>query len=279
MPVRIVTDSTCDLPAEVIARYGICVLPLYIHVGKQSFLDGVDMTRDEFYSRLPTFSIHPTTAVPSPQKFRLLYETLAKEGASDVLSIHVSATWSGVVNAAHTAARETASTRVTVFDSRQLSLGLGFLVETAAKLAAAGHSVGEITTVLSAQIPCTRVFAVLDTLEFLRRSGRVNQLVASLGTLLQIKPIVTVYDGQVSAERVRTHERALTRLVEMLHGVGPLERVALVHAAAPKRVAELRAKAAALLPADDILVADVTPVIGVHIGPGAAGFVVVAARA
>ncbi len=277
MRLRIVTDSTCDLPADVIARYGICVLPLYLNVGKQSFLDGIDMTRDEFYSRLPTFPVHPTTAGPSPQKFRLLYETLAKQGASDVLTNHVSTTWSGVVNVAQAAARETASTRVTVLDSRQLSLGLGFLVETAAKLAAAGHSVSEIKARLTAQIERTHVFAVLDTLEFLKRSGRVNQLVASLGNLLQIKPILTVYDGQVSAERVRTHERALARLVEMLHGVGPLERVALVHAAAPKRVAELRAKAATLLPTGDLLVADVTPTIGVHIGPGAAGFVAVAA--
>src|SRR5512136_1460622 len=125
MTVRIVTDSTCDLPAETIARYGIGVVPLYIHVGKQSFLDGVDITREEFYTKLPTFPVHPTTAVPSTNRFRALYDTLAEEGASDVLSIHVSAGLSAVADVARTAARETASAAVTVLDSGQLSIGTG----------------------------------------------------------------------------------------------------------------------------------------------------------
>ena len=278
MSVRIVTDSTCDLPAETIAQYGICVVPLYINVGQQGFLDGIDMTRAEFYEKLPTFPVHPTTAVPSPHKFRAMYDAFADKGATDVLSIHISAALSAIVNVARVAAQETTSTRVTVFDSQQLSLGTGFLVETAAKRAAAGCAIDEILTALNEQIKRSHVFAALDTLEFLRRSGRMNRLIANFGTLLQLKPIMTMYEGKPGSERVRTRERAMQRLLEMLHAVGALERVAIVHTHAPDRVVELRARAAHLLPSGDILAADITPVIGAHIGPGMVGFAVVSAR-
>jgi DegV family protein with EDD domain len=276
MTVRIVTDSTCDLPAETIARYGILVVPLYINVGTQSYLDGIDITREEFYQKLPTFTVHPTTAMPSPQKFHTLYDTLADEGASQVLSIHISTALSATVDVAYVAAQETTSVPVTVFDSRQLSLGTGFLVETAAKMAAAGGSIQEILPALNAQVKRSHVFAALDTLEYLRRSGRMNRLMSSLGSLLQFKPILTMYDGKPGTERVRTRERASQRLVEMLHQVGPLERVAIVHTHAYKRVAELRLRAASLLPAGEVWTEDITPVIVAHIGPGAAGFAVIA---
>jgi len=278
MPVRIVTDSTCDLPDETIARYGICVVPLYINVGQQGYLDGIEMTRKEFYEKLPTFPVHPTTAVPSPQNFRVMYDALADEGATEILSIHISVALSAVADIARVAAQETTSTPVTVFDSQQLSLGTGFLVERAAKLARAGRSVGEILAVLNEQIKRSHVFAALDTLEFLRRSGRMNGLIASFGTLLQLKPILTMYDGKPGIERVRTRKRATQRLLEMLRDVGALERVAIVHTHAPDRVAELRTRAAHLLPSDDIMTTDITPVIGAHIGPGAVGFAVLSAH-
>jgi DegV family protein with EDD domain len=278
MTIRIVTDSTCDLPAETVARYGIGVVPLYINVGKQGFLDGIDITRQQFYQGLPGFAEHPTTAVPSLSKFSAVYDALADEGVSDVLSIHISVALSAVVDVARVAAQETSSTRVTVFDSRQLSMGTGFLVETAAKMAAAGSSVAEIQAALNAQIKRSHVFAALDTLEFLKRSGRMNKYVVGLATLLQIKPILTMYDGKPGTERVRTHDRAMKRVVEMLAAVGPLERLAIVHThAAPERVAELRTLAATLLPRGDILTEEITPVIGAHIGPGALGFAVVGA--
>ncbi len=275
MSVRIVTDSTCDLPQETIQKYGIRVVPLYINVGKQGYLDGVDMTRQEFYQLLPTFPEHPTTAAPSPLKFRSLYDSLADEGATHVLSIHISSALSAVMDAASISARETTSVPVTVFDSRQLSLGMGFLVETAAQLAAQGHAVDEIIAALNDQIKRSHVFAALDTLEFLKRSGRMNGLIASFGTLLQLKPILTMYDGKPGAERVRTRERATERILEMLAHVGTIERVAIVHTHAHARVAELRERAAHLLPPGDVPAVDITPVIGAHIGPGAVGFAVV----
>ena len=277
MPVRIVTDSTCDLPAETIAQYGIRVVPLYINVGKRSYLDGIDITRQEFYEKLPAFPVHPTTAVPSPQKFRAMYDALADEGATYVLSIHISKALSAVVDVAQVAAQETTSIPVTVLDAQQLSLGTGFLVETAAKMAAEGRPVAEILPALNAQIQRSHVFAALDTLEFLRRSGRMNRFLANFGAILQLKPILTMHAGNPGTERVRTRERATQRLLDMLRAVAPFERVAIVHANAPERVAELRARAAALLLGGDIPAVDITPVIGAHLGPGAYGFAVVSA--
>ncbi len=278
MAVRIVTDSTCDLPAEAIARHNIAVVPLYINVGNHGFLDGIDMKRDAFYTRLPTFSVHPTTAVPSQQKFHAIYQALADEGASEILSIHISSALSGTVDVARSAAQEAAAVPVTVLDSQQLSLGTGFLVDTAAKMAAQGSSVAEIIPALNDQIQRSHVFAALDTLEFLKRSGRMNKYMAGLATWLQIKPIMIMHKGKPSSDRARTRDRALKRVVEMLAAVGALERVAIVHThAQTARIAELRALAAGLLPQGDILTTDITPVIGAHIGPGAVGFAVVAA--
>ncbi|HVP21541.1 MAG TPA: DegV family protein [Anaerolineaceae bacterium] len=276
MTLRIVTDSACDLPAETIARYGIHVIPLYINVGNQGYLDGIEISREEFYTRLPFFSTHPSTAVPSTERFIAAYNALADEGASEVLSIHVSTTLSGVLNVASVAAQETTSTHVTVFDSRQLSLGTGFLVETAAIMAAAGGSVDEILHTLNDQVKRIGVFAALDTLEFLKRSGRMNRYLAGLATLLQIKPIMTMHDGKPGSERVRTQDRALKRVVEMLAAAGQLERVAMVHTHASREIlAELRSMAAHLLPQGPILTVDITPIIGAHIGPGAVGFAIV----
>jgi DegV family protein with EDD domain len=278
MAVRIVTDSTCDLPAEVISRYGISVVPLYINVGNQGFLDGIDMKRDEFYTRLPTFSTHPTTAVPSLLKFHAIYQELADEDANEVLSIHISSALSGTVDVARAAAREITSAPVTVFDSQQLSLGTGFLVETAGKMAAAGSSAAEILAALNDQAERSHVFAALNTLEFLKRSGRMNKYMAGVATWLQIKPIMIMHKGKPSSERVRTTDRATRRVVEMLAALGRLERVAIVHThATPERIAELRALAADLLPQEHILTEDITPVIGAHIGPGAVGFAAIQA--
>ena len=273
--IRIVTDSTCDLPADVIARYDIRVVPLYINVGAKGYLDGVELTRQEFYANLPAWTTPPTTAASSPDSYRTAYEALEREGATEILSIHISVALSAVVDTARIAAKQMKAIPVTVFDSRQLSLGTGFLVETAAKLAAQGQSMSEIVDALNDQIKRSHVFAALDTLEYLRRSGRMNGVLAAMGSLLQLKPILTMYDGKPGAERVRTRERAMGRLLEMLREVGALERAAIIHTNAPDRAAELRRQAADLLPPGDILTMDLTPVIGTHIGPGVVGFAVV----
>jgi DegV family protein with EDD domain len=272
MGIRIVTDSTCDLPQEIIRKYGVIVIPLYIHAGGKAYQDGVDLSRQEFYERLPNYHPLPTTAVPSPEIFRQAYERLAAEGATEILSIHISLKLSAMVDIAREAAKEITSVPVTVFDSRQLSLGMGFEVLTAAEAAAEGRSMEEILSILEAQIARTHVFAALDTLEFLRRSGRMNFMLAALGTLLRIKPILKMYDGNPTAERVRTRDGATKRLIEMLLEFGPYEKAALLHSTAADRARELLEEIRNLLPVGEIWLEEINPVVGAHIGPGVLGF-------
>ena len=271
MTIGIVTDSTCDLPAEIVAEYGITVVPLYINFGDESYLDGVELSRVEFYERLPDCDPPPTTAIPGPQMFIQTYEQLAAEGATEILSIHISVSLSGTVNAARLAAEE-ASVPVTVLDSGSLSMGIGFLAWTAAQAAAEGHSMDEIVALLEEQGQRTHVFAALDTLEFLRRSGRMNRVMAVLGSWLQMKPLLKMHDGNPTAEKIRTAEAATQRLIALLEEQVPLERVALVHTHALEKTQDLRQKAQHLLPEGEILSVDITPVFGTHLGPGAVGF-------
>ena len=272
MAIRVVADSTCDLPKELIEKYQIVLIPMYINIGEKTYVDEVDLSRGEFYERLPGFRPSPTTAAPGPDVFRQVYERLASEGATGVLSIHISAKLSAVLNIAAQAARETSAVPVTVFDSRLLSLGTGFQVLAAAQAAAEGRSLSEILAMLEDQIVRTRVFAALDTLEYLRRSGRMNFALSFLGTLLHIKPFLKMYNGEPTAERVRTRRNAMKRLVELLNEAGPLEKVALLHSNAAERARALLEQVRPLLPAGEILVEEINPVLGAHIGPGVVGF-------
>ena len=277
MTIRIVTDSTCDLPAEIAAQHGITIVPLYINFGLESYLDGVDLSREAFYARLPDCDPPPTTAMPGPQMFLEAYERLADEGATEILSVHISKSLSAVVDTAHLAARE-ASAPVTVFDSGTLSLGTGFLVWAAAEAAAQGYSTDEIVALMKEQGQRTHVLAALDTLEFLRRSGRLNRVMAALGSWLQMKPLLKMHDGNPTAEKILTAEAATQRLIALLEERLPLERVALVHTHALDKAQDLRQKAQHLLPEGEILSVDITPVFGTHLGPGAVGFACVSAR-
>jgi len=271
--IRIVTDSTCDLPQELIQKYRISVIPMYVNVGLKTYRDGIDLSRQEFYARLPDFKPAPTTAAPSPEAFRQTYEQLVAEGATEILSIHISIKLSGVYEIALQAAREMTIIPVTAFDSRQLSLGTGFQILAAAQAAEAGSSMSEILALLEAQIARTHAFAALDTLEFLRRSGRMSFAISFLGTLLQVKPFLKMYNGNPTAERVRTRKAAMKRLVELLEQAGPLEKVAMVHTQAADRAQALLVEIHDLLPAGEIMVEEINPVLGAHIGPGVIGFV------
>ncbi len=272
MTIRIVTDSACDLPQEIIRKHRITVIPLFINVGEQSYLDGINLSHQEFYERLPGFRPSPKTAAPSQEFFRKIFEQLATDGATEILSIHISAKLSAIVDIARTAAGETTRIPVTVFDSRQLSLGTGFQVMAAAQTAEQGYSLNEILSMLEDQIRRTHVFAALDTLEYLKRSGRMNFTISALGTLLQIKPIMKMYNGEATAERVRTRRGAVKRLVELGEEYSPYEKVALLHSHAAQRAQALLQDVRRLLPDGEIWVEEITPVLGAHIGPGVIGF-------
>jgi DegV family protein with EDD domain len=268
MTIRIVTDSTCDLPQEILDRYQIAVIPVYIHIGDQSYRDRIDLTREQFYSQLPESDHPPWTGAPAPAQFEQVYRALIAEGAAEILSIHISASLSAILDQARAATQTIDEIPITVFDARQLTLGTGYSVLKAAQLAAAGQSSDQIVTALQDQARRTHVFAVADTLEYLRRSGRVSRLVSGLGNLLQIKPLLKMHDGSATSEKVRSDRKALERLVELVEGLGVLERLDLVHTSALDQANALYERVKHLRPPDQPpLTVRVTSVIGAHVGP------------
>ena len=272
MNIRIVTDSTCDLPDDIIDQQNITVIPLYINVSNESYLDGVDLTRDEFYARLPDYFPAPKTATPGVEMFTRAYERLANEGAQAILSIHISETLSATVNSARTAARQFTRIPITVLDSTQLSLGTGFLVEKAAQMAKLGRTMDEIVPALQEFMKRTYVFASIKTLEYLRRGGRMNSALARFGEILQVKPLLHMNQGKASAFRTRTEQRARKRLLEWLAEYAPFERLAIVHAGVQQDAEALYEQVRSFFPEGIVPIVQITPVLGAHLGIGAIGF-------
>jgi DegV family protein with EDD domain len=276
MSIQIVTDSTCDLPESVVQEHGIRVVPLYVHIGTEEYLDGVELSREDFYKGLPTYESPPTTAAPGIDAFTQVYEQLAAEGATGIVSIHISETLSNVVNVAQLAAQRMEAIPVKVIDSGQLTLGVGLMGLAAARVSQAGGTMDEVVAAVQDLMPRTHTFAALSTVEFLRRSGRLTQFQSGLATLLKILPLLKMYSGVAEMERVRTRERAIRRLLQLVHDLGPLEQLAIVHTNAPQEAAALHRRAQVLIPeGTEPIYAQVTSVIGAHIGPGAVGFVCV----
>lgn len=274
MTIKVVTDSTCDIPEAAAAAYGITIIPAYINIGDQSYLDGVELSRRQFYEGLPGYDKPPTTAAPATGSFTEIYQRLADEGATEILSIHVAGKLSGMLNAARLGAEAAEGIPVELFDSQQLTMGLGLLAIKAAEEARAGCTMAEIVASLNERIGRTYVFAVLDTLEYLRRSGRVGWAQFGLGTLLRIKPLIRVHSGEVEMlEKIRTHRRAIERLLELVAELGRLEQIAVLHTHNPEGAEQLRQEAGHLFPAGSSpLTVEVTPAIGSHVGPGGLGF-------
>jgi DegV family protein with EDD domain len=275
MTIKIVTDSTCDLPASVVQELGITVIPLYINIGEQGYLDGVEISRNEFYTNLATYPFHPTTGTPGLNSFQTAFDELVSHGATEIISIHISEQLSATINVARSAALEYQRVPVTVVDSGQLSIGTGFQVELAARKAQEGKSRAEILAAVKDLRERTFVTAGLNTLEFLKRSGRMNRFMTGIGSLLDIKPILTMLNGQPGSDRVRTSGRAEKRLISLLEERIPIERFALLHTNAHEKAEDFKSKIKDLLPAGEIFSMDITPVIGAHLGPGAVGYAIV----
>lgn len=273
MTIKIVVDSACDLPEELARQYGISIIPLFIQVGDETYRDGIDMSRQEFFQRLPGWNQSPTTAAPGPEVFRREYERLALEGATQILSIHLSVNLSTVIESARLAAADTTIIPVAVLDSQQLSLGAGLLAITAVQAATKGCSMPEILAILNDQIDRTHVFAALDTLEYLKRSGRMSHILSLIGNLLQIKPLLRMYKGKATSEKVRTRRKAIERLLSILKSLDPFEKVALLHSNTADRAEAVFQLAKPYLPKTEIIRAEISPVLGAHIGPGVIGFV------
>lgn len=273
MKISIVTDSTADLPQDTIKKHHIGVVPLFINIGEDSYLDGVDMTREQFYLGLPGFKKNPTTAVPGIDSFFNAFNHAIESGADAIISLHISKVLSNTVDVARLAAEKISRIPIHVLDTGNLSLGVGLLVRRAALMAEAGEKMKTILAEIGDKAKRTYTFAVLSTLEFLRRSGRLSNLQFGLGSLLILKPIIKMNDGVTELERTRTITGSNRRLMQLVEEKGKLEEIAFVHTHAPEKIARLQVEAAHFIPKGTIpLVGEVTPVIGSHIGPGAVGF-------
>ncbi len=275
MTIRIVTDSTCDLPKQAIAKYNIEVVPAFINIGDQTYTDGTELKREDFYANIETYNPHPTTAAPSPGVFTATYKKLAAEGATAIISLHISADLSAFLNAARLGAEAFDSDiNVHLIDSRTVSMGLGLIVLTAARAIEAGHDLATIIAAVESAIERTVIYACADTLEFLRRSGRVGFATAGLGSLLKIKPILRVQAGAATSfDRVRTRKKIQPRLIELVEELGELEAVSVVYSRDYDRAVDLWKEVKGLISAEthNEPITQIGPAIGAHIGPGALG--------
>ena len=274
MNIAIVTDSTSDVPPELAAAQKITVIPAILVIDGKSVVDGEGISRKDFYEQLPSMKTLPTTAAPSSGTFENIYESRLSQGASQVLSIHIASKLSGILNAAQAAARSFGK-RVHVLDSEQVSLGLGFQALAAAEDAAQGLTLEQVVQRIVELRQRLHLVAMLDSLEYVRRSGRVSWAKASLGSLLQIKPFLRVKDGSVSQlGETRTRHKGIERLRQMLGALGQLERLGILHTNAEPEAQPILTEFAHLSQHPPLLV-NVTSIIGAHIGPNALGFVAV----
>ena len=278
MKIGIVTDSTSDLPQYLIEEHELEVIPSILVLDGKEYADGIGLSREDFYKRLPLMQTQPTTASPSIGEFTTRYDALFARGCDHILSIHAAGALTSILNITRQAANEFPG-KITTVDSTSLSLGLGFQVLAAAEAAELGQQAA-LDAVDSAR-KRVRVHAALDTLDNLRRSGRVPGIVTRLGSLLNIMPVIELINSEVKPiAAVRTTKQADERMLNLLLAIGPLERLAIMHTGAEARAREflnaMMQTASQSVPRD-ILMVSVTPVIGTHVGPNGLGFAAVRA--
>jgi DegV family protein with EDD domain len=269
-PVAIVTDSTADVPDQEVNRLGIQVVPAVLTIDGQTYIDGVDISREAFYARMPQMREPATTAVPSPLAFEQTYSDLISQGFEHIVSIHVSSHLSGMLNAAARAASEFGE-KIRCLDSLQISMGLGFQVLETAEAAVAGKSLERVLEVARTAREKVHVAALINTLEYLKRSGRVSWVSAELGELLNLKLLVGVRKGIVEQlARVRTSRKGYDALLQKALNWKPIRRLAILHSGIPNQAVEF-VERVRNLSADSPFIVDVTTVIGAHVGPGSIG--------
>ena len=272
--IGIVTDSAADLPTSLVEQWNISVIPCYVNYGGQSYADdGIDLIRSEFYQQLPTINPFPTTAAPSPGVAeQILREALA--AVDHLIAVHVPETLSGTLNAVRLGAKAIDSERITIVDSQMLSFAQGLQAIKAAEVAQETGNIEAVLNALQDMRSQQRLFAVIASLEHLKQSGRVNTLVASFGSLLQIKPLIAVEKSEVqSVARVRTFKKSIRKLQDILTELSPLEYIAVLHIQNMEMAQQFQRDVQHLVPEQsEIPIVEVGPTIGTHLGPGSIGF-------
>ncbi len=269
MTVKIVTDSVADLPPQVAKELGITVIPILIRWGEELYRDGIDLTSEQFYERLKRSKIPPTTSVPSPGTFAEAYDKLAEE-TNEILAIIVTSRLSGTYNVAlQSIGLMKRKCRVEVIDSKCGAMAEGFVVMKAAKAAQLGASLDEVIEVVRRNIPRADFLATFDTLEYLKRGGRIGKAQAFLGSILRVHPIITLRDGVIEpAGRTRSRAKAIDRLCEFAMSYSHIEEIAIEEATTPDEAERIAERLSVKFPKERIYRSKPSPVIGAHTGPG-----------
>lgn len=276
MNVQIVTDSSSDVPSALAAELGITIVPALVRFGEQSFLDGVEIDHDTFYRRLQEEHLFPTTSQPSPGQFAEAYDRLAP-GADGILSIHLSPRLSGTFNSAQQGAKaSSASCPIEVVDSGSTSLGLGLVAVEAARLARNGASFEAVLAAVRGWISRSRFWAALDTLDFLAKGGRIGRAKHLLGTLIRVRPVLAVVDGEVQPVRqLRTRAQVETFLDAEARRHHPLHALGIVYTTERSAAEAIADRLGDLCPRESIVLGRVGPGLGSHTGPGMLGLAVI----
>lgn len=269
MTIRIVTDSTADLPPELAQELDITVVPVYVNVAGRCYRDGVDIDTDEIYRLIEKGVSRVTTSQPAPDDFAQVFRRLMKE-ADSIVSINLTSRLSGVYDSA-LQGREMAGAkgRVEVLDSGMLSMGLGLAAVTAARLASAGLSLPSILEQTKNAIARVHVWGMLDTMKYILNSGRLGKAKALLGSLIAVKPMLTLKSGELYPSGfARTRSRGIDRLIENFKAFINAEEIGIVHSTTPDEARSLRSRLSAVLSGQHIYISRLGPALGVHGGPG-----------
>ena len=273
MTVKVVTDSTSDLPRELADRYGINVIPQKVIFGTEELRDGVDITGDEFYRRVSGSAVLPTTSQASPGEFRELYESIG-DGADGIVSVHVSAALSGTVDSARSGGEQAdIGCGVEVIDSMQAGMGTGLVAIAAARAAMNGGDLRQVVSVAEGAVGRSETYVLLDTLEYLQKGGRIGKARAMLATLLSIKPMIILREGIVDElGKERTHKKGVARLRRVTEDFAPLEELCVNYTTTPDEARAFAEELQQLLPdGTEPLLAQIGPAVGTYTGPAALG--------
>jgi DegV family protein with EDD domain len=269
MNIKIVTDSTSDIPPDVAQKLGIVVVPVYVRFGDTIYLDGVEISNEEFYQKLITSPVHPATSQPSPADFARTYSEHIKNSGG-IVSIHISSKLSGTYNSAILAKDMLDDSHlIEVIDSKFNSAGLGLVAIAAARLASSGASLSEVVEETHRAIAQVRMFGMFGTLVYLARSGRANKAIATVSRILHVMPLLTFRDGEiVRAGLVRTVTRGIDRIYDFVKKNTPVHELTIVHSVVADQANQLKQRLSEFIPEERISIAELGAALGVHGGPG-----------
>lgn len=279
MTIRIVTDSTSDLPPALAEQLDVTVIPANVVINDVNYRDGVDLTPDEFFQHLTTGDRLPTTSQPSVGVFQSAYQELLDQG-HDIVSIHLSQKLSGTVNSATQAKAALGdAANIEVIDTNLASIAVALVVAAAAEHARETDSCQEVAERVRQDLGLTGVVFSLDTLEYLQKGGRIGKAQAFIGSLLSVKPILTLLDGEVHPlERPRNHERAMRRLAELVRERAPVQRMGIIYSTEPSWAEDLKDRLSDVMPPEQVITGRFGPAVGAYVGPNGLGVAVTSAR-